>query len=63
MVLRLVVTSLFASAIGYVVYALLRKPTERGSKPDHEIDAEIDGVLEDVPRITLPWGAFPTGVH
>lgn len=58
MVLRLVVTGLIASAIGYAVYVLLRKPPERDNTRE-----SIDDALEDVPRITLPWGAFPTGVH
>lgn len=51
-----IVVGIFAAAALYAFDRFLVRPrvkTVRDSLHD----------LEDIPRITLPWGAIPTGVH
>lgn len=48
-----VVVGLFAAAAIYVFDRYLIKPKAE----------KLRDSLAEIPRITLPWGAIPTGVH
>lgn len=53
-----IVVGLFAAAVAYAFDRWGRRPAAR--EPNAR-DSLHD--LEDIPRITLPWGAIPRGVH
>jgi hypothetical protein len=48
-----VVVGLFAAAAVYFFDRLVVKPKAESLRDS----------LADIPRITLPWGSIPTGVH
>ncbi len=53
-----IVVGAVAAVAAYAYNRWVRPPTVREPRARDSLHD-----LEDIPRITLPWGALPTGVH